>query len=97
VHLCTRHTQIHKEYQDLFERQIEGFITSQGCEVSRFYKIVAQDESTEFQSGTVLAGVINAAMDFKSFFRMMCDAKEGFGPLHMPPLQDCATGEFYFQ
>jgi hypothetical protein len=92
-----QHSEIHAQFQRMFEGLLEDFVLQQGVDVDCFFSMVAADSNidsdTRFESGGTFAAVVNSAMSFKSFVILMRDAKAGEMIWGIPPLQDSETGE----
>ena len=78
-------------------RHLESFVQEQGHTVDDFFAIVEADTSSQFNSGSTFAAVVNAATQFRNFAELMLDASRGEFAWGMPPLEDTETGELVFE
>jgi hypothetical protein len=68
------YTTVYNEFRALFEKELEGFVTSQGVTPQEFSQ-VAQKEATNSQDGDTPFKWIVATSDYEVFLQMMQDEK----------------------
>mmetsp|Transcript_122716 Transcript_122716/g.212808 ORF Transcript_122716/g.212808 Transcript_122716/m.212808 type:complete len:124 (-) Transcript_122716:1920-2291(-) len=69
------YTKVYGDFKTLFEKQLEGYITSQGVKVEEFYEL-AQQEVARCPDGDTPFKWIIATSDYEVFLQMMQDEKK---------------------
>ena len=71
------YTEIFRQYQSLFEKTLESFISDNGCSINDFYNQLKK-EANENPNGeeAILGRLILAASDFGVFMLMMSEARK---------------------
>ena len=90
------HTQLHVEYQELFEHILTEYLEEQGFSSQQFYAAATQEEESitgKRRKGDTFSAVVMAASDFDAFCEMMNDVRQGHGVAFCPPLMSASENE----
>lgn len=79
---------LYREYCELFEATMEGFLTINGVHLPDFYAEMRAELENSKRRGTTFAGVLAAAIEYDAFCDMMSDVRLGKGVVFCPPLVD---------